>query len=103
MTDNEKRGVVVARALLDDDEEKEDEPELLLLAFPVNEVNTVLETYGEVVSLRDSKGDMDNFAVTELEDDNRLLALLEGDIVLVLDTALDMDGRVVAESCADNV
>ena len=44
VTDNEKRGVVVARALLDDDDEKDDEPELLLLTFPVNEVNTVLET-----------------------------------------------------------
>ena len=44
VTDNEKRGVVVARALLDDDDEKDDEPELLLRTFPVNEVNTVLET-----------------------------------------------------------
>ena len=44
VTENEKRGVVVARALLDDDDENEDEPELLLLTFPDKEDNTVLET-----------------------------------------------------------
>ena len=48
-------------------------------------------------------GDSDNFAENELDDDNRLLPLVEGETLLVLDTALDIDGRVVAESCTDNV
>ena len=76
---------------------------MLLLNLLVNDVNTVLEIEGEDDELRDSMGDIDNFAENELEDDNRLLPLVEVDIVLVLDTALDKDGRVVAESCTDNV
>ena len=102
LTDKEKRGVFDARALPDEVEETDEEPDVLLLILLVNDVNTVLEIEGEEDELRDSMGDIDNFDVTELEDDNRLLPLVEGDTVLVLDTALDKDGRVVAESCTDN-
>ena len=103
LTDKEKRGVFDARALPDEVEETDEEPDVLLLILLVNDVNTVLEIEGEEDELRDSMGDSDNFAENELEDENRLLPLVEGDTVLVLDTALDKDGRVVAESCPDNV
>ena len=69
----------------------------------VNDVNTVLEMKGEEDELRDSMGDSDNFAENELEYDKRLLPLVEGETVCVLDTAFDMEARVVAESRTDNV
>ena len=103
VTDNEKRGVVVARALLDEVEEKEEEPEVLLLNLLDSDVNTERETEGDDVSLRDGRRESDNFAVTEFDDDNLLLPLIEGDTVIVLDKVLDMEARVVDESCADNV
>ena len=49
------------------------------------------------------KGDIDTLAVTELEDDNRLLPLREDDFELVLEITLDTVGRIVAELYADNV
>jgi len=103
LIDNEERGVVDARELFDDDEEKHDEPELLLLTFPDKEDNTVLEMEGEAVSLRDGRRDKDNFAVTEFDDDTRLLPEPDGDTVIVLDKVLDIEARIVDESCADNV
>ena len=102
-TVEEKRGEVDARALPDEVEDIEEEPDVLLVFLLVNDVNTVLEMKGEEDELRDSKGDVDNFAENEFEEDSRLLTLVEGDTMLVFDTTFDIDGRVVAESCNDNV
>ena len=66
LTDDEKRGVFDTRALPDEAEEIEEEPDELLLILLVNDVNTVLETEGEEDELRDSMGDVDNFAENEL-------------------------------------
>jgi hypothetical protein len=104
LTDNEERGVAEARALLDEVEDIVDEPEVRLLNVLVIVVNTERETKGEAVSLRDRNGDIDNFAVTELENDSRRLPVpSEGDIVLIIDIPLDMEARLVDESRADNV
>ncbi len=67
LADREKRDDVDTKALLDVVEEIEEHPVVLLLNVLVNDVNTVFETEEEDVSLRDSKGDNDNFAVTEIE------------------------------------
>ncbi len=104
LTDNEERGVAEARALLDEVEDIVDEPEVRLLNVLDIDVNMERETKGEAVSLRDSNGDIDNFAVTELENDSRGLPVpSEGDIVLIIDIPLDMEARLVDESRADNV
>ncbi len=103
LTDNEKRGDFDNIALFEDVEEIEEEPDVLLLNLPVNDVNIVLEMEGEAVSLREGRRENDNFAVTESDDDNRLLPEPDEDTVIVLDKVLDIEARVVDESCADNV
>ena len=80
------------RALPDDNEERDDEPELLLLLLLVNDFNTVFERDEEAVTLREGTEDTENFAVSELEADNRLLPLREDDFELVLEITLDMVG-----------
>jgi hypothetical protein len=101
LADVEKRGVVDNKALLEEIEESDDEPDVLLLNLLVNDFNTERETEGEDDSLRDGRVDVDDFAVTEFDNDKRLLTLSDGDTVLVFDAALDVEGRVVGNDEPD--